>query len=172
MTKTSIESWTELEMQDLFYAYRKAKADNFFERSLGSGQQFVTYEMELPAQLSTLHTRLRAGDLNAVLNENLGAPKLVAKKLGLKEKPHKEERSREHSFFSDPSRAFDRLTQTHDLHPEFRLVGNFPVTMHVLSALWINLVGHKFDAGSSNAFMSRLVTLRGVDGGFGASAPR
>jgi hypothetical protein len=161
MTKTSIQSWTELEMQDLFYAYRKAKADNFFERSLGLGKEFVSYEMELPAHLSTLLTRLSAGDLDAVLNENLGTPRLVAKKLGLKEKPHKAERSREHSYFSDPSRAFTHLTQTHYLHPEFRLVGNFPVTMHVLSALWINLVGHKFDAALSKcAYGSRLRRYR------------
>lgn len=145
MTRVTSESWHDLQLQDLFYAYRKAKADCFFERSICIARQFVDYETLLPGNLASLLARLQAGEVKALLLENLGKPRVAAKKLGLEAKTEKGA-SDGHGFFSDPSRAFRRLCSTHDLTPEFRLVGNFPVDMHVLSALWINLVGHKFDA--------------------------
>lgn len=66
-----------------------------------------------------------------------------------------------HGFFSEPQRAFLHLCETNNLSPEFRLVGDFPVQMHILSALWINLVGHKFDAVlSRSTYGSRLRRYR------------
>ncbi|WP_296643403.1 hypothetical protein [Thiobacillus sp. 65-1402] len=160
MTKTMIDSWSALQLRDLFYAYRKAKADRFFEHSICIARNFVDYEKQLPEKLATLLTRLQAGEVNTLLTENLGQPRLAAKKLGLVPKQGKEI-SDGHGFFSDPARAFSRLCETHDLTPEFRLVGDFPVEMHVLSALWVNLVGHKFDAVLSKAaFGSRLRRYR------------
>lgn len=160
MTRTTIESWPDLQLQELFYAYRKAKADCFFERSICIAREFVKYEAELPAKLATLLTRLQAGNVQGLLLENVGQPRLVAKKLGMQEKSGKAG-SNGHGFFSEPSRAFSHLCATHTLTPEFRLVGDFPVEMHVLSALWINLVGHKFDEVLSKAaYGSRLRRYR------------
>lgn len=160
MTRITSESWQDLQLQDLFYAYRKAKADCFFERSICIAQQFVVYETLLPEKLASLLGRLQAGEVKALLLENLGRPRVAAKKLGLEAKPAVGV-SDGHGFFSDPSRAFRRLCATHHLIPEFRLVGNFPVDMHVLSALWINLVGHKFDAVLlKSAYGSRLRRYR------------
>src|SRR5690606_10297464 len=89
-----------------------------------------------------------------------GEPRLVAKKLSAKPKTDKKTPNG-HGFFSNPDRAFGHLCATHDLTPEFRLVGDFPVEMHVLSALWINLVGHKFDAAlTKSADGSRLRRYR------------
>lgn len=154
-----IESWRDISLRDLFFAYRKAKADCFFERSICIAQEFSEYETELPARLSGLLRRLHNDQIDDLLIENLGALSVVAKKLGVKPKP--ECAPDGHGFFSDPDRAFDRLCETHDLTPEFRLVGKFPVDMHVLSALWINLVGHKYDAVlSKNAYGSRLRRYR------------
>lgn len=104
--------------------------------------------------------RLQAGEAEALLAENLGKPRVAAKKLGLDSKKGKAGTDG-HGFFSDPSRAFSHLCETHTLTPEFRFVGDFPVDMHVLSALWINLVGHKFDAKlSKSAYGSRLRRYR------------
>ncbi|HUM99579.1 MAG TPA: RNA-directed DNA polymerase [Halothiobacillus sp.] len=160
MAQPKIESWTDVSLTDLFYAFRKAKADCYFERSLFVAREFVEYESSLPERLAGLLERLQAGQIVDVLMENLGEPRLVAKKLSAKPKTDKKIPNG-HGFFSNPDRAFRHLCDTHELTPEFRLVGDFPVEMHVLSALWINRVGHKFDAAlTKSAYGSRLRRYR------------
>jgi hypothetical protein len=160
MAQPKIESWSDLSLTDLFYAFRKAKADCYFERSLFVARDFVDYESTLPKRLMSLLERLQAGLIFDVLAENLGKPRPVAKKLSTKPKTN-QKIPNGHGFFSNPERAFKHLCDTHDLTPEFRLVGDFPVEMHVLSALWINLVGHKFDAAlTRSAYGSRLRRYR------------
>lgn len=88
MTKTTIESWGEISLRELAYAYRKAKADCFFERSLSIAEAFVEYEADLPARLEIILDRLRLGEVRSLLQENLGKPQLVAKKLGAEPKPN------------------------------------------------------------------------------------
>lgn len=160
MAQLKIETWADLSLTELFYAFRKAKADCYFERSLFVARYFVDYESTLPARLASLLERLQTGQIVDVLTENLGEPRLVAKKLSSKPKAD-EKIPNGHGFFSNPDRAFQHLCDTHNLTPEFRLVGNSPVEMHVLSALWINLVGHKFDAAlTKSAYGSRLRRYR------------
>lgn len=160
MAQPKIESWSDLSLTDLFYAFRKAKADCYFERSLFVARDFVEYESILPKQLMSLLERLQTGRIFDVLAENLGKPRPVAKKLSTKPKTNPNIPNG-HGFFSNPERAFKHLSDTHDLTPEFRLIGDFPVEMHVLSALWINLVGHKFDAAlTRSAYGSRLRRYR------------
>lgn len=154
----------DLDSKELFYAYRKAKADCFHERSFPIARDFVAYESEIPVKLKELLARLAKGEVRQVLLESLGEPLLRAKKLEVKpfedQAPHGG-----HSFFSDPTRAFQQLCSSHRLTPEFRLVGDFPVQMHVMSALWINLVGHNFDNILSNsAYGSRLRRYRAAPG--------
>lgn len=161
MTKTTAESWSSLQLAELFYAYRKAKADCFFERSLFVSRDFVEYESALPDKLSALLVRLQSGQVRQVLKEEISEPRLCAKKLGASPKKPVKGAPAGHGFFSDPSRAFQNLCDTNDLTPEFRLVGDFSVQMHVMSALWINLVGHKFDkALTKSAYGSRLRRYR------------
>jgi hypothetical protein len=162
MVTRPVESWQTLQLQDLFFAFRKAKADCYFERSICIAREFCEYESDLPLQLATLLSRLKAGEVTGLLAENLGTTRLVAKKLGVEPRERPDGMPSEgHSFFSDPLRAFERLCETHLLTPEFRIVGAFPVSMHVMSALWINLVGHKFDAVLSKAaYGSRLRRYR------------
>lgn len=160
MAQPKIETWADLSLTELFYAFRKAKADCYFERSLFVARDFVDYESTLPARLAGLLGRIQAGQIVDVLMENLGELRPVAKKLSSKPKADKKIPNG-HGFFSNPDRAFQHLCDTHDLTPEFRLVGDFPVDMHVLSALWINLVGHKFDAAlTKSAYGSRLRRYR------------
>lgn len=160
MAQSKIESWSYLSLTELFFAFRKAKADCYFERSLFVAREFVDYESTLPTRLMGLLELLQAGQIVDVLTKNLGEPRLVAKKLSAKPKTDKKIPNG-HGFFSNPDRAFGHLCATHDLTPEFRLVGDFPVEMHVLSALWINLVGHKFDAAlTKSAYGSRLRRYR------------
>jgi hypothetical protein len=157
----SLRSWEDLELEHLFYAFRKAKADAYFEHTMCASRRFAEYESELPSRLAALLERLKAGQIDAALIDNLGDLRIVAKKLGLEAKSSRSEKNNGHGFFSDPERAFDRLCRTHKLTPEFRVVGDFPVDMHVMSALWVNFVGHKFDAKlERNSYGSRLRRYR------------
>ncbi len=161
MTRATIQSWSDLQLVELFYAFRKAKADCFFERSLFVAREFVEYESRLPETLNGLRARLQSGEIRQILQESLGQPRLSAKKLAAKPKQFEAEIPQGHGFFSDPKRAFQHLGATHDLTPEFRFVGDFPAQLHVLSALWINLVGHKFDEKlTKSAYGSRLRRYR------------
>ncbi len=155
-------SWADLTLTDLFFAFRKAKVDCFFERSICIASQFAEYEQDLAERLTMMLVALQAGDIANLLSSNLGDTRVVAKKLTISPKKIKKDATPDgHGFFSDSERALERLCATHDLTPEFRLVGNFPVDMHVLSALWINLIGHKFDAVlSKSSYGSRLRRYR------------
>jgi hypothetical protein len=145
---------------DLFYAYRKAKADCFFEHSINIAREFSKFEENLVENLEDLIAAINFGGMKSVLLANLGTPKIVAKKLSTQTKTP-DNLSSGHRYFSDPQRAFENLKSTYDLIPEFRLIGNFPVQMHILSALWVNKVGHKFDAIlSKSSYGSRLRRYR------------
>ncbi|WP_178081710.1 RNA-directed DNA polymerase [Pseudomonas sp. FFUP_PS_473] len=159
MKQEAIGTWQHVTLADLFFAFRKAKADCFFERSICIASQFAEYEQDLASRLTALLASLQAGQVAEVLIQNLGITRVVAKKLVTA--PMKGAAPDGHGFFSDPARAFDRLCASHELTPEFRLIGDFPVDMHVLSALWINLVGHRFDAVlPKSAYGSRLRRYR------------
>lgn len=138
-----INSWQELELRDVVYAYRKAKADCYFDRSLHVSQEFVTYEKNLALNLQKVLDELRSGRLSELLERNFGGYRLVPKKLA---RMRRGAWKGGHAYFSDANRAFQFLLDSEELIPEFRLVGVFSVELHVLSALWINLVGHRFDA--------------------------
>lgn len=155
MYETTPTSWTDISLAHLFHAYRKAKADCFYERTICIVERMAEYESSLSSNLQSLLGDLKSGHIDRVLSSNLGTPRIVAKKLSTTVK--KEDQPLPHDFFSSPDRAFARLKETHSLSAEFRLVGDFPVAMHVLSALWINMVGHKYDSVlSSSAYGSRV----------------
>lgn len=166
MPNEAIDSWGGLSLTDLFFAFRKAKADCFFERSICIASKFAEYEQTLADRLEEMLATLQAGDVADLLSANLGETRVVAKKLNVSPKTVKKNSTPDgHGFFSDTNRAFERLCAQHDLTPEFRLVGDFPVDMHVLSALWINLIGHKFDAVlSESSYGSRLRRYRAEPG--------
>jgi len=153
--------WKAITLEDLVVAYRKAKADVFFENSFPTAIKFADYENNLLANLANLLERLnqQQGFANDALL--FGDVRLVPKKLTLSEK---EGAPRGHTYFSNANRAFENLLARYKLTPGFRIIGDFPVDTHVISALWINMVGHKLDACLDNtAYGSRLRRVRTED---------
>ena len=112
-------SWATLDLEHLFFAYRKAKADCFFDRQAFIAERFVAFEENLYTNLTELLAALQAGNVEDLLKSNLGTPTLVAKKLGVT--PSKKNG---HGYFSSPTRAFEHLREHNTLTPEFRLVGS------------------------------------------------
>ncbi len=166
MAEVDLADWSELSLTDLFFAYRKAKVDCFYESSIRVAQRFIAYEQALTDNLVALLVRLQAGEAAAILTNGIEKPIIFPKRLHFESDEQASDRqgtgaSMAHAFFSDAKRAFRRASEQRVLVPEFRLIGDFSVEAHVLSALWINLVGHKFDAClSSRALAARVRRYR------------
>lgn len=152
------KGWDALTLSDLLVAYRKAKADVFFENTFPTAIKFAEYEQDLLANLEALLQRLKKQRGFAEDDGLIGEFRLVPKNLALE---HQEDAPSGHAHFSDTKRAFVSLLARHRLTPGFRIVGDFPVDAHVISALWINMVGHKLDASLDHtAYGSRLRRVR------------
>lgn len=157
------ENWESLTLQDLVLAYRKAKADCFFERSVSVGRQFADYERNLPKNLNILLKKLqnqkdREGFFSGT--ETFGSFHLVPKKLSKqpKEKIHFPE------IFLNPDRSFDILQETHDLTAEFRITNRFHPDFYIVSSLWLNKIGHRLDACLGNSVFGNRLRRFGDDG--------
>lgn len=154
------QGWQNLTLADLLVAYRRAKADCFFENNVCPlAIDFAEYESNLSVNLRSLLRQLKNHDgftkSDELLTELLGECILLPKKVSIKKNSSE---SDEQIHFSDPKRAFEQLTKTSRLTPEFRLIGQFPVNTHIISALWINTIGHKFDEhlDDDHCYASRL----------------
>lgn len=142
--KKQFEGWDSLAIEDLLIAYRKSKADCFFEKTFPTAIKFAEYEQDLLFNLEQLLDRLKSESGFEDYENFLGDYRLLPKKLSTKKKADSNENG--HVHFSKPERAVESLLKNYDITPEFRIIGDFPVDTHVISALWINMVGHKFDA--------------------------
>jgi hypothetical protein len=153
------EGWESLTIEDLLIAYRKAKADCFFENTFPTAISFAEYEQGLLENLELLLQELK-GNSGFETNQNLlGDFRLLPKKLATEKKKDNAENG--HVHFSKPERSVDSLFNSFDITPEFRIVGDFPVNTHVISALWINMIGHKFDAKlDKSCYGARLKRVR------------
>ncbi|WP_041524014.1 RNA-dependent RNA polymerase family protein [Gilvimarinus agarilyticus] len=151
--------WDSLTIEDLLVAYRKAKADCFFENTFPTAIKFAEYEQDLLANLNDLLRRLESNSGFESDKELLGDFRLLPKKLSTDRKPNSSEDG--HVHFSKPERAVESLFKNYDITPEFRIVGDFPVDTHIISALWINMIGHQFDAKlDDSCYGARLKRIR------------
>lgn len=139
--KAEFNGWDQLTLSDLIVAYRKAKADHYFENSFPTAVKFTHYEQDLLTNLKALLEDLQQSKGFKKSKVLLGKYRVVPKKLNTVPT-----NSNGHTYFSDQDRNFQSLCKHNELVPEFRIVGDFPVDAHVISALWINMIGHKFDA--------------------------
>lgn len=142
--RAQFTGWNNLSIEDLLVAYRKAKADCFFENTFPAAIKFAEYEQDLMSNLINLLNQLKTG--NSFIDDPflIGEFRLLPKKLTTR--PKKDGPADGHVHFSDPKRAIEHIANNFDITPEFRIVGDFPVNSHIISSLWINTVGHKFDA--------------------------
>jgi hypothetical protein len=142
--KAIFTGWNNLTIVDLLIAYRKAKADCFFEDTFPTATNFARYELNLVDNLTSLLESVKEKNGFETNSDLIGNFRLLPKKLSTKKK--KDASDNGHVHFSNPERAAKELFKNFDLTPEFRVVGDFPINCHIISALWINMVGHKFDA--------------------------
>lgn len=162
--KAEFKGWKNLSLTDLMVAYRKAKVDCFMEDGYPSAIDFAEFEENLLGNLKYLLKEWQDNDGPKALNHYFGQFRVVPKKVS---SSPREDCKNGHTHFSNKKRAFEHFCSFNVITPEFRVVGNFPVKTHILSALWINMVGHKFDAclSESDVYGARLKRLKGESGG-------
>ena len=157
--RAEFAGWDSLTIEDLLVAYRKAKADCFFENTFPMAIKFAEYEQDLLLNLNALLTQLKSDAGFADNAALLGDFRLLPKKLSTAKKSDATENG--HVHFSKPERAVENLFNNYDIVPEFRIVGDFPVDTHIISALWINMIGHLFDANlDDSCYGARLKRIR------------
>jgi hypothetical protein len=60
--QATFTGWQNLSLEDLVVAYRKAKADCFFENTFPNAIKFAEYEQDLSANLNALLSDLKSND--------------------------------------------------------------------------------------------------------------
>lgn len=135
--------WENLQLEDLLVAYRKAKADCFFENTFPTAVKFAEYEQNLLLNLKKLLKDLKKDNGFFKDEKWLGKYRVVPKKLIINKKT--DFAGFGHVHFSDPRKNLDKLFDENEINPSFRIIGDFPVETHIISALWINMIGEQFD---------------------------
>lgn len=145
---------TAFTLQELGMAYRKAKVDLYYSthRSL---KNIANYESDLHDNLQQLLEKINGDDSSWIEDEGFLGDWIVV--------PHTYElpdtaKNADTPFFSSPTDKasyFRKCGQNSTAY--FRLMAQPSIDFHVLSALWIMQVGHKFDAElSDKAYGQRL----------------
>ena len=137
---------------DLGMAYRKAKADLYYS-SHASILMIARYEKNLLVNLKNLQKKLNQIENSWVTDKAfLGGWTLVPKAI--------EHQKLEHStIWSTPKKQWQYACKSSEEKPtaEFRLMADVSMDFHVLSALWIEKVGQKYDSQlSDDAWGNRL----------------
>lgn len=134
-----------LKISDLYRAYRKAKADAFYESAHFHALAYAKYEARLEGNLKRLHALLMDSKVNWAKNaESLGGVSFFPKSVGV---PDRKNSDGVHFATSDPASDWKSACETSgEVKANFRQIITPTVDFQVISALWVMLVGHEFDA--------------------------
>ncbi len=153
------EGFEKLEIADLLIAYRKAKSDIFWEKNISSVDRFVNFEINFESNINEFFEVLKRDDIDEIIRHcidddfSINYPKSIDFECD-------EDESNDFYSISSPAKEFERKLRDCKITISSRIVGNFTVQAHILSALWINFIGHKYDEKlSKNSYGSRLNRL-------------
>ena len=148
-----------LEITDLLIAYRKAKSDIFWEKSISAVDRFVNFEKNFEKNISDLFNVLKKANVEEILSYCIDSEFFINYPKSIDFECNDEESKDFHSI-SSTAKEFERKLKGCEITISSRIIGNFTVQAHILSALWINFIGHKYDAKlSKNSYGSRLNRL-------------
>ncbi|WP_301181693.1 hypothetical protein [Thalassolituus sp. UBA3500] len=85
--RASFNGWDNLTIEDLLVAYRKAKADCFFENTFPIAIKFAEYEQDLLANRNGLPGQLKSNSGFEADKDLLGDFRLLPRKLSTDRKP-------------------------------------------------------------------------------------
>lgn len=156
-------------LQDLGIAYRKAKVDLYYSTNAFL-LEIAKYESQLSKKLQSLLDKLNGDDQRWIEHPDfVGGWTLAPKGIDLTALPTRDSGL----IFASPAAQWDYICEqadegtTNRPKAEFRLMAQCSLDFHVLSALWMLKVGHKYDKKLGDcAYGSRL--RRGQDGNINA----
>lgn len=156
MYEAKFQGWDKLTLIDILMAYRKAKSDCYYEKNIGIAEKLATYEENLLENIKEL--------LKTIKNDK-GIEKYLDFENSVRLYPKKvqiESSNKDNIYFSDSQRSYESLSKDpKNIVPEFRVIGDFDINIHILSALWVNMIGHKYDAIlPKTAYASRLKRIK------------
>jgi hypothetical protein len=100
--KAKFTGWENITLVDLVIAYRKAKADCYFENTFPTAIKFAKYEQDLYANLKSLLKNIQSNNGFKTDKELLGEFRLLPKKLSFVPKTKSDN---SHVHFSSPNRT-------------------------------------------------------------------
>lgn len=144
-------------ISELYIAYRKAKAEAFYENTHFHALAFTKYEQTLDKNLRSLQQRLLDRHGWEVDSDFLGDFAYLPKSIDTTAWENQQDG---HFRALDPSQDWQRRFEESKkpAQASLRLVIRASVDFQVISALWILSVGHRFDAtlDQSTSFGNRL----------------
>ncbi len=140
-------------LQEIGMAYRKAKVDAFYS-SIPVRSSFLAYEQDLANNLRQFREQLHGGALDIDLGTWTVVPQRIDHYPNQKceyRRNKKCESRQSCTIFADSQQQWDSFFENDKATAEFRLMAQPSVNFHLLSALWIANVGHKYDAKLSDS---------------------
>ncbi len=134
---------SDLRLVDLYLAYRKAKAEAYYDASHFDAIAFLDYERDLHANLRSLLKRLRDGSAFADASE-VGQYSYVPKSI----EPRRANLQADGMFFKclDPFEEWHRQwSSEYRAKAKFRLVIRATIDFQVFAALWLIEAGYRYD---------------------------
>lgn len=150
---------------EIIRAYRAAKVEAFRDPNCAHGLKFLEFERDLIANLEELRRVLNARRPRWQRSlKFIGGVACIPKSLG--ELPRSRDVAGIHYQDSDPIEQWCRECDGERVDVEFRPVIDASVSFMIVSALWIQKVGHLFDARLDTRYAvgSRLWRLRPEEG--------
>ena len=149
---------TKFTYSEVLNAYRKAKADAFYETGHNNSLNFAYYEQELFENLKKLLDNLNSNQFAWLEDKQFtGTYALMIKSIEAKEVGLK------NVYFSNYERQ-NSENKRYDIN--FRVIGQHSVNFHILSSLWIETVGYKLDKFiPKNSYGCRLNLMNGNEEG-------
>lgn len=136
----SINQHEFISLEDLGMAYRKAKADLFYSPRV-CRKALSLFESKLTNKLKKIHRDLEDGE----------TPSISAQSWTLVPKGITDGEPESDLISSSPEHLWKAIcnhaeTESRNVEAVFRIMEKLSIDFHVFSALWINKVGHKFEA--------------------------
>lgn len=145
---------------DLYVAYKKAKFELFNDKSSIATFDLLVYESELDRNIEALFESLQKTGLgNINLPDYWEVPKSLDPRI---EDPCDESQKEQIHFFTTSLEQNKQDLEIEKL--QFRKVVNADIELHVVSALWVNKIGHYIDGKfGKNIYGSRLTRIQPVN---------
>lgn len=148
------------DINDLYIAYKKAKFELFNDKSSVTTTQLLVYENDLDKKIQELLDSLQKDGF-----ENITLPDFfeLPKSLDLLTKdPCEESKEEQIHFFTTSLEQNKQDLKIKKL--QFRKMINADIEIHIISALWVNKIGHYIDEKfGKNIYGSRLARVQPVN---------